>query len=135
MPLGKATSWQPIPNDEVISLIEGQYGSLQPTAAKLGNGPATYYTLQGFVGHIGFISALSHSFCQHCNRLRLTASGFLKPCLSGDLSLDLRHLLRNGTSDGDISDSIQGLVAKKPAGHNFCITNEATHINMFRIGG
>jgi cyclic pyranopterin phosphate synthase len=135
MPLGKAATLQPIPMDEVISLIEREYGPLELSDVKLGNGPAIYYTLQGFAGHIGFISALSHSFCHNCNRLRLTASGLLKPCLSTDLSLDLRCHVRRGASDGEIADSIQGLVAKKPAGHNFCITNKATHINMFRIGG
>jgi cyclic pyranopterin phosphate synthase len=135
MPLGKAAALHSIPSDEVIAIIESEYGPLKLSAAKLGNGPATYYTLQGFTGHIGFISALSHSFCQICNRLRLTASGLLKPCLSSDLSLDLRSLLRNGASDSEIIDSIQGIVARKPAGHNFSIANEATHINMFRIGG
>jgi cyclic pyranopterin phosphate synthase len=135
MPLGTAAALQPLPADEVMSLIEGAYGPLQPSAVKLGNGPAVYYTLQGFKGYIGFISALSHSFCQNCNRLRLTASGLLKPCLSSDLSLDLRSLVRSGADDGEIADSIQGLVAHKPAGHRFGITNEANNINMFRIGG
>jgi cyclic pyranopterin phosphate synthase len=135
MPLGAAAALQPLPADEVMSLIEGEYGPLKPSAVKLGNGPAAYYTLQGFAGHIGFISALSHSFCQNCNRLRLTASGLLKPCLSSDLSLDLRGLVRSGAGDGEIIDSIQGLVAQKPAGHSFGITNEANNINMFRIGG
>jgi cyclic pyranopterin phosphate synthase len=135
MPLGKAATLQPLPTDELISLIEREYGPLKPLAAKLGNGPAVYYTLQGFSGHIGFISALSHSFCQSCNRLRLTASGLLKPCLSSDLSLDLRSLVRGGSNDREIADSIRGLVARKPVGHSFGISNEASNINMFRIGG
>jgi cyclic pyranopterin phosphate synthase len=135
MPLGKAVTLQPLPVDQVMSLLEREYGPLKPSTMKLGNGPATYYTLQGFASHIGFISALSHSFCQNCNRLRLTASGLLKPCLSSDLSLDLRSLVRNGASDEEIVDSIQKFVTRKPAGHSFGISSEASNINMFSIGG
>jgi cyclic pyranopterin phosphate synthase len=135
MPLGSAAVLHPLPVDEVMAVIEREYGTLKPSAEKLGNGPAVYYTLQGFVGHVGFISALSHSFCQDCNRLRLTASGLLKPCLSSDLSLDLRNLVRSGAGDREIADSIRGLVAKKPARHRFGISHEASIIEMFRIGG
>jgi cyclic pyranopterin phosphate synthase len=135
MPLGAAFDLQPLPADEVRSLIEKEYGPLKPSAIKLGNGPAVYYTLQGFAGPIGFISALSHFFCQTCNRLRLTAAGLLKPCLSSDLSLDLRSLVRGGSNDGVIADSIRELVARKPARHSFGISDEVSNINMFSIGG
>jgi cyclic pyranopterin phosphate synthase len=135
MPLGKAAAFQPLPADEVMSIIEKEYGALKSSVVKLGNGPAAYYTLKGFTGHIGFISALSHSFCQNCNRLRLTASGLLKPCLSSDMSLDLRSLVRSGAGDEEITDLIQKLVNKKPAGHSFGINGEASNINRFRIGG
>jgi cyclic pyranopterin phosphate synthase len=132
MPLGAASALQPLPTGEVISLIEGAFGPLKPSAAKLGFGPATYYTAAGFTGFIGIISAVSHGFCKTCNRLRLTASGFLKPCLSSDMGLDLRGLVRGGASDGEIAEAAQQLVAAKPAGHCF---GDAGNINMYRIGG
>ena len=136
MPLGEASALRPLPADELISLIEGEYGPLQISSVKLGFGPARYYTVKGFAGYIGLISAVSHVFCKSCNRLRLTASGFLKPCLSSDLALDLRRLIRGGSSDREIAEAIRETVARKPAGHNFGVINsEVNNINMFRIGG
>ena len=136
MPLGAASELQPLAAAEVISLIEREYGPMQPSAVKLGYGPATYYTIAGFTGYIGLISAVSHCFCQSCNRLRLTASGYLKPCLSSDVGLDLRSLVRDGASDGEIAEAVRELVAKKPAGHSFNHADSgANTINMYRIGG
>jgi cyclic pyranopterin phosphate synthase len=131
MPMGIAAELQPLPADEAISLIEREYGTLQACTEKLGNGPAVYYKPPGFKGHIGFISAMSRSFCESCNRLRLTATGMLRPCLSSDLGLDLASLVREGASDKKLEEAMRNLVAQKPAGHHFGWVNE----NMFRIGG
>ena len=154
MPLGVATALQPLPAAEVVSLIEREHGPMVPSAAKLGNGPAAYYTMQGFVGHIGLISAISECFCASCNRLRLTASGILKPCLSSDIGLDLAGMVRCGASSDEIEGAIRELVSKKPARHSFGgfdtklvsaiktadttpvhDKKEVCAINMFRIGG
>ena len=133
MPLGAAASFQPISSAEVISLIEKAYGTMMPIAMKLGNGPAIYYSLQGFTGFVGLISAMSNCFCSGCNRLRLSASGVLKPCLSSNLSLDLRSLIRGNASDDEIKKSIRELAAKKPERHSFGVDIEKKE--MFRIGG
>ena len=138
MPLGAAAMLEPVPASEVISLIEKAYGSMQASAVKLGNGPASYYTLPGFAGHIGLISAVSHGFCESCNRLRLTASGILKPCLSSDLGFDIRSLVRSGASAQAMESAVHEMVAKKPAGHSFGgVREKRDHGNkaMFRIGG
>jgi len=138
MPLGEAASLQPIPEDEVISLIERAHGPVQLSAAKLGSGPAVYYTLPDFAGQVGLISPLSRCFCQSCNRLRLTVTGLLKPCLASDKGLDLAGLLRNGTPDDEIAGAILELVAKKPAGHGFGLAEKKREHDttaMFRIGG
>jgi cyclic pyranopterin phosphate synthase len=139
MPLGAAASLQPLPADETRALLEKEYGPLSPAAAKPGNGPAVYYTLPGFTGLIGFISALSHGFCASCNRLRLTAAGLLKPCLSSDMSLDLRGLLRDGADDAEIEHAITELVMRKPERHTFGESadggTEHQQKEMFRIGG
>jgi cyclic pyranopterin phosphate synthase len=140
MPLGEASSLQPLPADETAALLEKAYGPLSPAPVKLGSGPASYYTLRGFTGFIGFISPLSHMFCDRCNRLRLGSTGALKPCLSSDAGADLRLLLRGGASDGEIGETIAELVSRKPERHNFGMKGEAAETrrrtgHMFRIGG
>jgi cyclic pyranopterin phosphate synthase len=138
MPLGEAASFKPFYAHEAAALIEGAYSSLLPVAAKLGNGPAEYYAIAGFAGHIGFISPMSRRFCETCNKLRLTASGFLKLCLCGDTGIDLRRLVRGGASDEEITALIREQLALKPAGHCFPESGSAENsgsVNMFRIGG
>jgi len=138
MPLGEAVSFKPFYANEAVALIEGEFGPLMPVAAKLGNGPAEYYTIAGFAGHIGFISPMSRRFCETCNKLRLTASGFLKLCLCGDMGIDLRGLVRGSSSDEEITGLIREQLALKPAGHCFAESGGAINgggVNMFRIGG
>ena len=138
MPLGAAGNFQPLREGEVSSMIEREYGKMTAFTLKLGKGPAIYYGLPGFKGYIGFISALSHNFCGVCNRLRLSASGVLKPCLSNDLCLDLRSLLRSNASDMEIIRAIRELIAQKPAGHGFDrehVKGKYIKQEMFRIGG
>ncbi|MDR0324035.1 MAG: GTP 3',8-cyclase MoaA [Treponema sp.] len=135
MPLGAASSMKGIAETEVFTLIEKKFGCLEPLPFNYGSGPASYYTLDGFSGNIGIISAVSRRFCEKCNRLRLSASGALKPCLSGSISADLRGLLRNNASDENIADVIRKLAADKPAGHNFNFNDYSKKIEMFRIGG
>jgi cyclic pyranopterin phosphate synthase len=133
MPLGQAAAFRPFYAHEAAALIEGEYGPLRPVAAKLGDGPAEYYAIAGFAGLIGFISPMSRHFCKSCNKLRLTASGFLKLCLCGDTGIDLRGPVRGGVSDGGIAELIREQVALKPAGLKF--DESGGSINMFRIGG
>ena len=140
MPFGPAAVLQPLPISETVSLIKKSFGSLKPVSAKPecsrllppGHGPASYYTLHGFTGYIGFISA-SHNFCKSCNRLRLTSGGNLKSCLFGDDGLDLRALVRGGASNEEIARAIRELVVRKPALHNLGSGN--CNKEMFRIGG
>ena len=138
MPLGAAASMQPVPVSEVIARIEKSFGALRLSPEKIGSGPAVYHTLEGFTGYIGIIGALSCRYCEGCNRLRITAAGILKPCLSSDLGLDLRRLVRSGASAGEIETAVRELTAKKPAGHNFGAAGEKTkhrRTEIFRIGG
>ena len=66
----------------------------QPPAR--GNGPAKYFRFKGARGRIGLITPISHTYCETCNRVRLTADGRLRTCLFGDHEVDLRTPLRNG---------------------------------------
>ena len=132
MPLGSAAALEPIPGKEIEALLEKTFGPLTPFSGICGNGPAVYYCLPGFNGKIGFINAITHGFCGSCNRLRLTSEGFLKLCLSNDLGLDLRELLRSGASGGELSLAITEAAAKKPGSHTF---SEAHNGEMSSIGG
>ena len=134
MPLGSAAGFKPIKGSETAALLEKAFGGLKHIQAVMGNGPAVYYSLPGFIGLIGFINPLSRCFCESCNRLRLTSEGFLKLCLSTGQNLDLRALLRSGVSDRELAEAINETVAKKPRSHN--LTNEGQHPDgMFGIGG
>jgi cyclic pyranopterin phosphate synthase len=142
MPLGCAAAFEGVPEREIADLLETAYGPLELCREKPGNGPASYYSIKGFAGKIGFISPLSHNFCESCNRLRLGSAGLLRPCLAFSTGLDLRGLLRGGETDEGIARAVIALAAKKGQGHNFSGARSA-HASyspvecteMFRIGG
>ena len=90
-----------------------------PVRARRGFGPAVYYRPAGFAGCIGFISAVSHSFCDRCNRVRLTPEGWLKLCLNRSAGLDLRALLRGGCDDDALTEALRRAILEKPLGHGF----------------
>jgi len=117
MPLGAGAALKAVPGGEIAGLLETTYGALTPFSGVPGSGPAVYYSLPGFTGNIGFINPVTRGFCETCNRLRLTSEGLLKPCLSYDLGLDLRPLLRSCASDAELAQAITALVAQKPRHH------------------
>jgi cyclic pyranopterin phosphate synthase len=119
MPIGGAGEQAGLPGAELRALLEQRFGRLQRVPDILGCGPAEYYSLPGFAGRIGFIDAITGGFCERCNRLRLSAEGFLKPCLSSDMGLDLRALLRSGASDAALVAAVRDLAARKPRAHSF----------------
>jgi len=139
MPLGSATGLKPVSGDETAALLEQAYGALSPIPGVHGNGPAVYYSLPGFTGMIGFINPVSKGFCETCNRLRLSSEGLLKPCLSADMALDLRTLLRSGAGDTQLAEVIMEAAAKKPGFHTFSHVYGAApaeHTDgMSKIGG
>ena len=135
MPIGMGQGSVPCTEKEVSAALEAAFGPLTPYDTPLGNGPAHYFTLAGFRGKIGFISAVSHAFCDHCNRVRLTASGYLKTCLQYDTGADLAALLAE--SDETIRAAIVAAIERKPVSHQFqsaAVENGETHI-MSQIGG
>lgn len=137
MPIGLGKDFTARDENSVKEILEKTYGILTPVSEILGNGPCHYYTLGGFKGKIGFISALSHKFCNQCNRVRLTSTGYLKGCLQFENGVDLKALLRNGASDEILKNALQKAIFEKPAGHNFQEKKngrEESHI-MSQIGG
>ena len=93
-------------------------GKLVPVQNSRNDGPAKRYRFEGAPGEIGFIHALSQHFCNTCNRLRLTASGQLRPCLLSDHQEDIKGPLRSGCSDQEIADIFIKAIHHKPSDHN-----------------
>jgi len=99
MPVGELrelTFEHVVPSDEVLDRI-AVLGPLTAAAGPArGNGPAAYYRLAGAAGTIGVITPMTHTYCESCNRVRLTADGRLRTCLFGDHEVNLREPLRAG---------------------------------------
>ena len=100
-------------------------------------GPARYVEVAETGGRLGFITPLSHNFCEACNRVRLTCTGTLHTCLGQEDAADLRAVLRAGASDADLVDAIRLAVDAKPKGHDFHIerAKPAVARHMSTTGG
>ncbi len=87
-------------------------------------GPARYVTLVETGQRVGFITPLTHNFCEACNRVRLTCTGTLYMCLGQDDSADLRAPLRQSESDDVLIAAIRDAIRRKPKGHDFIIDRD-----------
>jgi cyclic pyranopterin phosphate synthase len=114
----------------------GVLGKLVPVERSEMDGPAHRHRFEGAPGEIGFIPAISHQFCRRCNRLRLTASGQLRPCLLSDRQENLKGPLRRGCSDADLAEIFLNATRHKPSDHNLAV-GEPAHVccQMRSIGG
>ncbi|MEW6665269.1 MAG: GTP 3',8-cyclase MoaA [Thermodesulfobacteriota bacterium] len=119
MPVGRGNGWNQerfISIEEIRHRIES-LGPLERVGNNALDGPASMYRLRGAIGEIGLIGALSHHFCDRCNRLRLTADGHLRGCLFSDSETDIRVALRTGDPDSRLLQLIQLAIRNKPADH------------------
>jgi cyclic pyranopterin phosphate synthase len=138
MPVGRAGVKPGFSISTVKKLINNAgYGTLEPTAAVLGSGPAKYYRLPGALGLFGFITPISDHFCNSCSRIRLTADGKVKPCLLTNDELDIKTALRNGSSDKTIYELFVKAMQRKPIHHNLSDNREKVGLirGMSQIGG
>lgn len=139
MPIGFGKEYEGISSDEIISVLSRKYGLFEQISEKRGNGPARYYRNKNLKGCIGFISAISHEFCDTCNRIRLTSNGFLKLCLNYNKGIDLKSLLRSGISDEELKNTIEYAIYNKPQKHHFTedqsVETDVEIKNMVQIGG
>lgn len=136
MPVGLGDTLEPIPSDEIEALLTEAFGPLTPDPSRHGWGPAKYVKPAGFTGSIGLIAAMTHEFCDQCNRVRLTADGRLKLCLNHADGLDVRALLRGGVSDDALGEALTAAIERKPRRHGFGESvpdREARRMNQ--IGG
>ena len=84
-------------------------------------GPARYVRVAETGGTLGFITPLTHNFCESCNRVRITCTGTLYMCLGQEDAADLRTPLRASEANGLLDAAIEEAIARKPKGHDFII--------------
>lgn len=97
-----------------------RHWTLTETAYRTG-GPARYFDVAETGQRIGFITPMTHNFCESCNRVRLTCTGMLYMCLGQDDDADLRAVLRGRASDDELDAAIREAISRKPKGHDFII--------------
>jgi cyclic pyranopterin phosphate synthase len=137
MPIGLQTNCTAfMPNTEIEKAFVDRFGPLVPVRPGKHDGPAKRFRFEGGKGEIGFISAISHSFCHECNRLRLTANGKLLPCLLSNTEVDLKDPIRRGYLDEDLIEIFLKAVEIKPRCHPLNSENyESVQRKMCTIGG
>ena len=138
MPLGEASDHKreetTCSNDWVRSVIEEKYDLLD--SAEKTAGPSRYTKVVGMQSRIGFISPVSHNFCEDCNRVRVTAEGRLLLCLGNEHSVDLRAVLRNEGSDHiDLKLAIIAAMDLKPERHYFYDHDHTQPVRLMNVTG
>ncbi len=137
MPIGLAKEFTAVSKEDIMAMLTEAFGEMTPYEGTLGNGPAEYYSLPDFKGHIGFIGAIHNKFCGQCNRIRLTSGGFLKLCLNQNKGDDLLPLIRGNTSDEELTEAMRSIIYQKPLAHHFYEEdqNDTDSRQMFQVGG
>ncbi len=137
MPMGNPQLRQdPFISNERIRRRITSLGRLEPVARGLDDGPAERFRLVGAAGEIGFISPRTDHFCRSCNRLRLTASGHLRPCLLSDSEMDIKTPMRRGADDDALAELFARAARAKPSGHQLGAEDgRAVNSQMNAIGG
>jgi cyclic pyranopterin phosphate synthase len=137
MPLDAQGAWSMqavVPGAEILARIQEAFPLAPP--ADNGTEPARVYRFADGRGSVGVIASVTEPFCDHCNRVRITADGQLRTCLFSVHEHNLKALLRGGASDEDIADFIVAAVWKKEEGHKI---NQPDFIkpnrSMSAIGG
>ena len=122
MPMGEIDedrTGQYLPLSEMRAALEREF-TLVDNAHRTG-GPARYVDVKETGGQLGFITPMTHNFCESCNRVRLTCTGTLYMCLGQNDAADLRAPLRASEGDALLSDAIDEAIGRKPKGHDFII--------------
>ena len=122
MPMGEIDedrTDQYLPLSQLRESLEKQF-ALTDIPFKTG-GPARYVHVEETGGRLGFITPLTHNFCESCNRVRLTCTGTLFMCLGQDDAADLRDALRSSEGNEPVSAAIDEAIMRKPRGHDFVI--------------
>jgi len=119
MPLEEGRTWAPstvVPLDEILARMAEYRPLVEIPRAR--SETARRYRFEDGVGEIGIIAPVSHPFCGHCSRIRITSDGKIRTCLFSVWDHDLHAKMRRGASDEELSDFIRGVVAKKEERHH-----------------
>ncbi len=135
MPVGdlRELTWDHVvPSSEILDRLRAT-GTLAPDAGpSLGNGPATYWRFAEAPGTIGVITPMTHTYCERCNRVRLTADGRLRTCLFGDHEVLLRDALRRGEP---LEPLFRTALANKPRAHELLQMQVGGLRALSQVGG
>ncbi len=135
MPIGSGGDFEPVYNDILLEKIKEKYRDIKKDEKIHGNGPAVYYKIPGFLGSVGFINAMHGKFCASCNRIRLTSTGELKPCLCFEDCIDIKQAVRHKSRE-EVRRQLELAISKKPREHNFEQKSAITESRkMAQIGG
>lgn len=127
MPIGLGAGQQILSSDALQTALEAHFGKGEPVEHMYDEGPAVYVRFPDFRGNIGFINAISHGFCDSCNRIRITADGRLKTCLQYEAGIDLHPYLEDERDDRALEEAIARAVWDKPRSHCFASTESSAN--------
>jgi cyclic pyranopterin phosphate synthase len=119
MPLDFQHSWSReklVPAAEILERIKAIF-PIEPAHNTDPSAPATLYNYVDGKGSVGVIASVTHAFCGHCDRIRLTADGQIRTCLFSLKEYDFRHAMRAGASDEEIVELLKAAVWRKEPGH------------------
>ena len=138
MPLGEASDHAredtTCSNAWVRAQIERKYQLVDSPARTAG--PSRYSQVAGYRSRVGFISPVTHNFCEDCNRVRITVEGRLLLCLGNEHSVDLRAILRDGSKDmGDLKRALMASMEIKPKRHHFYDRDHAQPVRLMNMTG
>jgi len=120
---------QYLPLSQVRSDLENEF-TLRDLPERT-SGPARYVSVKETNNKLGFITPLTHNFCESCNRVRLTCTGILYMCLGQDDNADLKKVLREKGTEA-LENAIRNAISRKPKGHDFEISRQSTNVSVKR---
>lgn len=134
MPFSDKDLWKKeyVSQEELVKILSKRW-SIEKYNEKLGEGPSVYYRIRENGVVVGFISPISHNFCDKCNRVRLTSDGFLYPCLSRELKFNLKKLIIEGEDDNYIRERIREIIYNKP--FSYLMDENEPETSIRRMGG
>jgi GTP 3',8-cyclase len=136
MPTSGDGDWRAlcVPGAEIMERIAGEFNIEQAESSER-SGPSKNFRVQGALGSLGIITAMTGHFCDGCNRLRVTAAGMAKGCLFSGTGVDLRPVLATG-DDALLREEIRRIVEAKPGRHQLTVEGvETAPFEMSRVGG
>lgn len=119
MPIGEGKQFYQCAGEMVLGELKRMFPDMRKDSTVHGSGPAEYFKIPRYRGSIGLIQAMHGKFCHNCNRIRLSATGKVKPCLCYADTYDLQQVLRSGADWEEIQTVLRQAILAKPSAHCF----------------